>query len=67
MVKAIMQSDFTEYHRLLDEQMALGKFTPIMTHSFEEQAELIVFHAQLLTDFNTVHGLGNKFLQELGH
>jgi hypothetical protein len=54
-----------DYDRLSAEQDALGVFRPIMTHSFEERARHVVFHAQLLADFNTIEELGWKMLEEL--
>ena len=36
-----------------------------MTHSFTENANRIVFHPQLLADFNTIDELGRKMLEEL--
>ncbi len=54
-----------EYDGLSADQDALGVFRPIMTHSFEEGARPVVFHAQLLADFNTIEELGWKMLEEL--
>lgn len=56
-----------DYDRLSAEQDALGEFRPIMTHSFEEDAKSVVFHPQLLADFNTIEELGRKMLEELDH
>lgn len=53
------------YDRLSAEQDALGVFMPIMTHSFAEDAKSVVFHTQLLDDFNTIEELGRKMLEEL--
>ena len=47
------------------EQEKLAVFNPIMTHSFEEEAKIVVFHAQLIADFNTIEELGRKMLEEL--
>lgn len=58
---------FDDYDRLSAAQDALGVFRPIMTHSFDERAKSIVFHAQLLADFNTIEELGWKILEELDH
>ncbi len=54
-----------DYDRLSAEQDALGVFRPIMTHSLAENAKSVVFHAQLLADFNTIEELGRKMLEEL--
>jgi len=57
--------DSQEYDRLDAVLKALVTFRPCMTHSFGENAKTVVFHVQLLTDFNTVEELGRKMLQEL--
>lgn len=62
---AFNRSDFEEYDRLSTEQDALGEFMPVMTHSFQEGAKIVVVHPQLLTDFNTIEELGRKMLEEL--
>ena len=54
-----------EYDRLSVEQDALGVFRPVMTHSFVEEAKSVVFHAQILADFNTIEELGWLMLEEL--
>lgn len=57
--------DFKEYDRLENQQTQLGNFRPIMTHSFEENADVIMFHGQLLCDFLTVDLVARKMLEEL--
>jgi len=65
MAEAITRHDFAEHERLSSEQKALAAFRPHMTHSFEERAAIIVFHPQLLADFNTIEELGQRMLEEL--
>ena len=65
MTEAAKKYDFAEYDRLAGEQMKLGRFRPWVQHSFEERAKPIVFHAQMLADFNTVDELARKMLDEL--
>ena len=65
MTEAFAQRDFDAYERLSEEQERLGVFQPWFTHSHEEKARTVVFHAQLLADFNTVVELGQKILMEL--
>ncbi len=65
MAKAVMREDMAEYDRLLEEQRALVAINLCMTHSFEEEAPFVVFHPQLLADFNTIEELGQKMLDEL--
>lgn len=57
--------DFAEYDRLTAEQDALGRFQPWVTHSLDEDAPLVAFHFQLLTDFNTIDEIGRKLLEEM--
>jgi len=65
MTEAAKKHDFAEYDRLAGEQMKLGRFRPWVQHSFAENAKPIVFHAQMLADFNTVDELARKMLDEL--
>lgn len=65
MMEAGVKGDFAEYDRLSAEQLRLGRFRPWVQHSFEEGAKPIVFHAQMLTDFDTIDELGQKMLDEL--
>lgn len=62
---ALNRVALADYDRLSAEQDALGVFRPVMTHSFEEKAKSVVFHPQLLADFNTIEELGRKLLDEL--
>ena len=57
--------DIAEHDRLDAEQMALVAFRLWMQHSYIEEAKPTVFHAQLLTNFNTINELGNMILEEL--
>jgi len=63
--EAIARRDFADHDRLSAEQAALGVFWPSMTHSFEEKAHHVAFHAQMLADFNTIEEIGLKILEEL--
>jgi hypothetical protein len=65
MTEAVKKHDFAEYDRLAGEQLKLGRFRPWVQHSFEEKAKPVVFHAQMLADFNTVDELARKMLDEL--
>ena len=65
MAEASKRQDFAKYDLLSAEQEALGVFNPVMTHSFEEKSKVVVFHAQLLADFNTIEELGRKVFEEL--
>lgn len=63
--EALNRRDLAEHERLSTEQKTLAAFYPYMTHSFEEAAEFVAFHPQLLADFNTIEELGQKMLEEL--
>ena len=65
MTDAERRMDFAEREHLATEQRQLTVFRPWMQHSFIEEAHPIVFHAQMLTDFNTIDELGEKMLDDL--
>jgi hypothetical protein len=56
--EAVRLRNVAEYDRLTAEQEALGRFQPVMIHSLTESSGTIVFHAQLLADFNTIDEIG---------
>jgi hypothetical protein len=58
--------DFAERDRLKAEQLRLTFFRPWMTHSIVEGAGRVVFHPQMLADFNTIDEMSGKLLDELG-
>ncbi|MGH7489605.1 MAG: hypothetical protein ACREMY_28990, partial [bacterium] len=62
---ALKARKLNEYESLRAEQEKLGRFRPWMTHSRSESAPTIVFHYQLLADFNTVDEFGRAMLDEL--
>ncbi len=64
MADAAKKADFVEYDRLSVEQLKLGHFRPWIQHSFEENATPVIFHAQMLSDFNTVDELARMMLGE---
>jgi len=53
------------YEKLDIEQEKLGTFIPVMTHSFTEGAPTIIFHSQILADWNTLVEMADKFVREL--
>lgn len=58
--------DFDGYDRIQAEQRRMGKFRPWIAHSlYEKEAKPIVFHPQLIADYNTVDEFGRKMLDEL--
>jgi hypothetical protein len=66
MAEAAKRGDFKEYDCLSVKQLSLGRFRPWVQHSFEEKAKPVVFHAQMLADFNTIDELAHKMLGEFG-
>lgn len=66
MSAAIKALDFAAYDTLSAEQLKLGRFQSWISQSFAEGAKPVVFHPQLLADFNTVDEVGHKVLAELG-
>jgi hypothetical protein len=61
----LLEGDVNEYERLGVEQKALELFRPWMMHSFHEEARPMVFHPQLLANFNTAEEMGRKILEHL--
>lgn len=57
--------NFGEYRRLKAEQRGLTAFRPWMQHSFIKEAHPVVFHSQMLADFNTIDEMASKMLDEL--
>ena len=64
MAEAAKMGDFKEYDRLSAEQLRLGRFRPWVQLSFEENARPVVFHKQMLADFDTLDKLAHKMLGE---
>ena len=63
--EAIQRRDYDEYNRLDAEQMTLGRFTPVMTHSQTGSSGIVYFHSQVLADWNTVAEIAHKFFEVL--
>lgn len=63
--EALKGGDMEEFERLEAEQEKLKVFRPWITHSFREGSAMLVFHAQMLNDFATIHEIGEKFIEEL--
>ncbi|MCB9945710.1 MAG: hypothetical protein H6851_19060 [Geminicoccaceae bacterium] len=61
----LRQHRFDDYERIDEEIESIGTFIPCMMHSFSEQSKQVVFHAQLIADWNTVHSISMKFIDEL--
>ena len=63
--EALRKREFDEYERLTNELEGIGKFIPWMTHSFNEKSRQVVFHVQIIADWNTVVEISEKFLAEI--
>ena len=63
--EALKRHEFDEYERLTNELEGIGKFVPWMKHSFSEKSRQVVFHPQIIADWNTVVEISEKFLAEL--
>jgi hypothetical protein len=57
--------DFEERAQLITEQRRLTDFRPWMQHSFIEEVNPVVFHSQMLADFNTIDELARLILAAL--
>lgn len=62
---AARRGNLADYERLDGEQKALTAFRPWMQHSFIEEAQPIVFHSQMIADFNTLHEMAMMLLNDL--
>ena len=63
---ALVQNDYMEHERLNDKQDSLGSPLFVMCHSFSEtDSKHMVFHVQMLADFNTVCEFAEKFFAQL--
>lgn len=60
--QAMRRHDFEMVVRLEEEQRDLLAFPVIATHSFGENGDILYFHAQMLSDFNTVREIGTRVL-----
>ena len=66
---SIRLCDFDTMKKILDEDERIGDPCPLFIHSIsEEDSKHIVFHAQIIADFNTVEEVVNKFCETFdGH
>jgi hypothetical protein len=58
--KALADGKLDDCDRLESERDALGRFLPVMTHSFGEKAPVIGFHSSMLWDFDVITELADK-------
>lgn len=62
---ALRSHNFDEYSRLEKDQQKLRHYKPLMQHSLHSEKPPVVFHAQLLADFNTIEDICSKVLVAL--
>ena len=62
---AVESGDYPGACNLMDEQRRIGEFVPAVSHSFAEGSRQILFHAQVLADFNTVAKVARRLHSEL--
>lgn len=65
MREARLRFDMDEHDRLEAEQLKLCSFHPVATHAWDETTRPILFHSQMLADYETVVDLGWRMLREL--
>lgn len=62
---AYREKRYIDVSPLRARQVQLGKFEPLIMHSFSEGARPVRFHGQMINDFCTVIELSEKFIEEL--
>jgi hypothetical protein len=62
---AMAAGDRATYFKCRSKQFRLGVFQPMILHSLSQHSATIWLHPQVLTDFNTVEDIAQKFLDEL--
>lgn len=62
---ALVNYDIELYKKAEEKQERLGKFVPLIMHSFSEQAKPIVFHPQILANLATVDVLAHAVMDAL--
>ena len=58
---ALLQGNLEDARRFEAERDKLGHFYPRMTHSYEDNAEHVLFHPQILLDWEFVMELADEF------
>ena len=61
---AVRRDDYGAVDRLENQQAALLSFHPIATHSYGENASIVYFHAQMMSDIDTVQEIASRLLPE---
>lgn len=61
---AMTRLDLKELDEIAAEEMKIGKFLPMMMHSFGEKSSPVYFHGQFLTDWITIAALAQEMANE---
>jgi hypothetical protein len=64
-VAAAAARDWSRYDEAFRLQQNLGRFEPVMMHSYGEQARPVYFHPQMIADFSTALEIGTAILEAL--
>jgi hypothetical protein len=62
---ADVMGDIRRYEELRMQQNKLGRFNPVIMHSYGERAKPVFVHFQMICDFSTVVEIGEYMLREL--
>lgn len=66
LLSRISQSGNVEmYEEIKRIQMKYAHFQPVMSHSFSEQSRQIIFHAQIMIDYDTILELSGRIFSKL--
>ncbi|MBL0338256.1 MAG: hypothetical protein IPP67_03520 [Rhodospirillaceae bacterium] len=65
MIDAALNQPLEEFKKFIDTMEDMGKFAPIMTHSFEENSPQVPFHKVIVNFWETIIDTANKFFREL--
>ncbi len=63
--EALQRGDLVSHDRLQDEQLSMVTFQPFAVHSIAHKSPKILFHPQMIADFNTVDEMATEMLKEL--
>lgn len=63
--EAILKHEFDKADKIEQERQELGKFVPLIGHSFYEDHHRIAFHKQLLSDWEVLKDLSKTAIEEV--
>lgn len=64
-MQASIQGNHNKSEEINQKQKSIGRFCPLMTHSYIEESKPIYFHAQIICDWKTIVEISKKFLEAL--